>query len=352
MSAIENPKFGSVLKAAREEKNISIGHVSEALKLSLEKIESIEASDLEALPAAAFTCGYLRLFAKLVELDEEEVIHLYNQSIGVELINSVPGTTSDLPTQASSGDLAMRIVTYSLGLVAVVLFVIWLQGAQEKPLDASSNSDEEVNVLEESVVHDEIKADISTPVVQTHPEIEIVPVVKEEAAKEEAAKEEVAKEEEPAADEVSSVEEVSNLVNELVDVVTEEIKRDEIIALANEANPVASSGTDVVVLTANDDCWVEVSDANQQLLYFSLLKKGEVAQLKGQEPFSMFLGKAKAVVITLNDIEYDISRHVRSNQIARFIMSMDNVLEKQVRQDVINNSNKKPEEETSTVNGL
>ena len=347
MSAIENPKFGSVLKAAREEKNISIGHVSEALKLSLEKIESIEASDLEALPAAAFTCGYLRLFAKLVELDEEEVIHLYNQSIGVELINSVPGTTSDLPTQASSGDLAMRIVTYSLGLVAVVLFVIWLQGAQEKPLNASSNSDEEVNVLEESVVHDEIKADISTPVVQTHPEIEIVPVVKEEAAKEE-----VAKEEESAADEVSSVEEVSNLVNELVDVVTEEIKRDEIIALANEANPVASSGTDVVVLTANDDCWVEVLDANQQLLYFSLLKKGEVAQLKGQEPFSMFLGKANAVVITLNDIEYDISRHVRSNQIARFIMSMDNVLEKQVRQDVINNSNKKPEEETSTVNGL
>ena len=343
MSAIENPKFGSVLKAAREEKNISIGHVSEALKLSLEKIESIEASDLEALPAAAFTCGYLRLFAKLVELDEEEVIHLYNQSIGVESINSVPGTTSDLPTQASSGDLAMRIVTYSLGLVAVVLFVIWLQGAQEKPLDASSNSDEEVNVLEESVVHDEIKADISTPVVQTHPEIEIVPVVKEEAAKEE---------ESAAVDEVSSVEEISNVVNELVDVVTEEIKRDEIIALANEANPVASSGTDVVVLTANDDCWVEVSDANQQLLYFSLLKKGEVAQLKGQEPFSMFLGKANAVVITLNDIEYDISRHVRSNQIARFIMSMDNVLEKQVRQDVINNSNKKPEEETSTVNGL
>ena len=343
MSAIENPKFGSVLKAAREEKNISIGHVSEALKLSLEKIESIEASDLEALPAAAFTCGYLRLFAKLVELDEEEVVHLYNQSIGVESIDSVPGTTSDLPTQASSGDLAMRIVTYSLGLVAVVLFVIWLQGAQEKPLDASSNSDEEVNVLEESVVHDEIKADISTPVVQAHPEIEIVPVVKEEAAKEE----------EPAAvDEVSSVEEVSNLVNELVDVVTEEIKRDEIIALANEANPVASSGTDVVVLTANDDCWVEVSDANQQLLYFSLLKKGEVAQLKGQEPFSMFLGKANAVVITLNDIEYDISRHVRSNQIARFIMSMDNVLEKQVRQDVINNSNKKPEEKTSTVDDL
>lgn len=348
MSAIENPKFGSVLKAAREEKNISIGHVSEALKLSLEKIESIEASDLEALPAAAFTCGYLRLFAKLVELDEEDVVHLYNQSIGVESINATPGTTSDLPTQASSGDLAMRIVTYSLGLVAVVLFVIWLQGAQEKPLDASNNSDEEVSVLEESIVHDEIKADISTPVVQTHPEIEIVPVVKEEAAKEE-----VAKEEEPATvDEVSSVEEVSNLVNELVDVVTEEIKRDEIIALANEANPVASSGTDVVVLTANDDCWVEVSDANQQLLYFSLLKKGEVAQLKGQEPFSMFLGKAKAVVITLNDIEYDISRHVRSNQIARFIMSMDNVLEKQVRQDVINNSNKKPEEKTSTVDGL
>lgn len=335
MSAVENRKFGATLRAARENNNISVSHIAETLKLSIDIIENIEASNTAVLPPAAFTCGYIRSFAKLVEVNEEEAVHLYNQSIGVESFDAALSVTSDLPTQATSNDLSMRVASYSLGLVAVVLFVVWFQSTQEESevpvVNIESTEAPVVNVeSSEVLVNESVASEDRDLTISELPLIEEAPV-------------EIVTE--------SNVESDSNLIvsditvietNELVasdEVDTDELKKDKIITLSKKANPVASSGTDVVVLTAKDDCWVEISDANNQLLYFSLLKKGEITQLQGQEPFSVFLGKANSVVITLNDIQYDASKYVRSNQIARFTMSMDKLLENQVKQDVINDKN-------------
>lgn len=320
MSTDRGLKFGAVLKTAREEKNISMVQVSETLKLSIEKIEDIEASKAERLPPAAFTCGYLRLFSRLVEINEEEVIQLYNQSVDEVSIESALGSTSDLPTQATSDDIGMRVVSYSFVLVVVVLLIIWFQGVGSKT--PVSDVDVAAIVIEEPVVvNDEVLTSVE--------ESSSVVIVEEIKKPKPELKELV----------VSPLEEgvVGVLDNDLV---MEESEVEKIIELAKEANPIASVGSDVVIITASDDCWVEVSDANKQLLYFSLLKKGEVVELQGQEPFNVFLGKATVIAITLNEIEYDISKHIRSNSIARFTMSMDDMLEKQVRQDVLDNSKK------------
>lgn len=322
MSIDSDFDFGSKLKTAREEKNISLAHVSETLKLSIEKIEDIETSDISLLPPPAFTCGYLRLFSKLVGLNEDEIIGLYNQSVNSKSEDSMLNSTSDLPTQATSNDVGMRVVNYSLVLLAIVLFVVWLQKFDDKQADSDMKESAVTKEIVNTIEPEPVESGVGDIVLPVQNDIELTDQAK-------------LKQDEDIV--VPLVEEEMELVEP--EVVTEEDKADKIIALAKEASPVASVGLDEVVITAKDNCWVEVSDANKQLLYFSLLKKDEVAKLKGQEPFSVFLGKATVISITLNDIKYDISKHVRSNQIARFTMSMDNMLENQVKQDVINKNN-------------
>lgn len=344
MSIDSDLDFGTKLKIAREEKNISLAHVSETLKLSIEKIEYIEASNIALLPPPAFTCGYLRLFSKVVGLNEKEIIGLYNESVNDKAENPVLSSTSDLPTQVTSNDVGMRIISYSLVLVAVVLFIIWFQRGDDKQPDSEIKKSTVANEVENAIDAGAIDSEINDVVLVVQSKVELNDQT--DVKQDDGLATSVVKEEIELTD--SIVEDEIELTGS--DEVTDVDKADKIIALAKEASPIANVGLDEVVITAKDDCWIEVSDANNQLLYFSLLKKDEVAKLKGQEPFSVFLGKATAISITLNDIQYDISRHVRSNQIARFIMSMDSMLEKQVKQDVLNNSNK--ESIPSKVNGL
>lgn len=318
MSAEENLKFGTVLKAAREEKNISVSHISETLKLSIEIIEYIESSNIAKLPPAAFTCGYLRLFAKLVSLNEEEVIELYNQSFD-EASSDALGQISDLPTQASSNDISMRVISYALIVIAVILLIVWYQGNENRTPDEVIAFDPIPNNIEKVVNSnlEQTKLEVSLEVANNDSINEMVPDV--------------------ITDESQTLEIIETEVDSMVETtdVVEDEQVNEIIASAKEASPIADVGSDVVVISAQDDCWVEVLDANEQLLYFSLLKKDQVAELKGQEPFKVFLGKATEVSISLNGIEYSISKHIRSNSIARFTMAMNNVLEKNVNLKIV-----------------
>jgi len=329
--------FGSVLKTAREEQNISLAQVSETLKLSVEKISDIEESRIDSLPPAAFTCGYLRLFSKLVSVDENEVIKAYNNALGQVPADGVLYTTSDIPNQANSSHLGMKIVSYSFVLVIAVLIIVWLQDKQTDSVVESQSVVEVEDVQNESsdveVINDVLDVTNNSVSISENNELStqistVEPIENVKHNDSDVTESESESESESVMDVDQPAEGLIEISDTLVDADEETEKN---IALAKEASPIAASGEDVIALTAKDDCWIEISDSNGHLLYFSLLKKGEVAELKGQEPFKVFLGKAMAVSVTLNNINYDVSEYVRSNQIARFTMTMDRALELQMQ---------------------
>lgn len=323
--------FGSVLKAAREEQNISLAQVSETLKLSVEKIIDIEESRSDSLPPAAFTCGYLRLFSKLVAVDENEIIKAYNRSLGRAADDGVLCATSDIPNQANSSHLGMKIVSYSFVLVIAVLIIVWVQDKATDsivdPQSAVEIEDVQTELSGTEIINDAADDTNESVSVNNIAEVAVMdlkvePVENVKYTDSDVSEPELINDVDRSAENLSDISEI--LIDE-----NEEINKN--VALAKEASPIADSGEDVIVLTAKDDCWIEISDSNDHLLYFSLLKKGEVAELKGQEPFKVFLGKAMAVEVTLNRINYDVSEYMRSNQVARFTMTMDRALELQMQ---------------------
>jgi cytoskeletal protein RodZ len=68
---------GQNLQRKREEKNIPLQHVAEVTRITLSNLEALEKDEFYRLPAEFFARGFLRNYAKVVELDPEEVIAAY-----------------------------------------------------------------------------------------------------------------------------------------------------------------------------------------------------------------------------------------------------------------------------------
>ena len=76
--------FGSILAAARQTKNYSVDDVSEHLKIPHQVIAAIESNNMEALPPVIFTQGYIRAYAKFLEIPEENVLAVYSRAMPQE----------------------------------------------------------------------------------------------------------------------------------------------------------------------------------------------------------------------------------------------------------------------------
>ena len=63
-------ELGILLRAKREQKQLSIGEVSERLKLPARQIEALENGDYNSLPEPVFVRGFLRSYGRFLDLDE------------------------------------------------------------------------------------------------------------------------------------------------------------------------------------------------------------------------------------------------------------------------------------------
>lgn len=70
MSAAE---FGGYLRTLREQKSLSLGEVSERLKLPVRQIEALETGNYEELPEPVFVRGFVRSYASFLDADEEQL---------------------------------------------------------------------------------------------------------------------------------------------------------------------------------------------------------------------------------------------------------------------------------------
>src|SRR3990172_524326 len=71
--------LGEHLKRERELRGISLRHISDVTKIHMKYLEALEENHFEALPAEAFTKGFLRSYARCVGIDPDEVILIYKQ---------------------------------------------------------------------------------------------------------------------------------------------------------------------------------------------------------------------------------------------------------------------------------
>jgi len=116
---LENMKPGERLRYLREQKNLSIEHVADRLYLDSGVITALEEDDYSRLPSAIFIRGYLRNYAKLLEISPEPLLDAYDHVDDGELPLIAPQTKSK--QQASSGDWWVKGIGFILFIALMVL---------------------------------------------------------------------------------------------------------------------------------------------------------------------------------------------------------------------------------------
>jgi len=113
---------GARLSAARKERELSLKTVADELKLDVRMVEAIEQDDKDALPAAIFVKGYLRRYARLTGLPEEELVSDYADSTG-EL---PPLTVVAIKRKKSFVRLPSARLLRNIILLLLAVIMLWL----------------------------------------------------------------------------------------------------------------------------------------------------------------------------------------------------------------------------------
>lgn len=253
---------GTRLRQAREAAGLSREEVSSRLRLRLDLIRALEEDDVASLPPATFVSGYLRSYARLLDMDVEPLL------AGFERRDAEPSLVSPVmpPRQRRSSDLPVKLVTYLVIVSLLVLLVAWWLA--RRPLVEPPSREELSMVTPGGTV------ELSLPPVDGSAVLDAVPPPAEVA--------------EPA-------------VAEPVPLPT----------------PVVEAQAEIQLEATAAECWVDIRDAKGQQVAYELLKQGATRTVRGQAPFDVFLGYAPGVTVYYQGQVFDHSKYQR-NEVARF----------------------------------
>ena len=323
---------GERLQAARIQQGLSLDDVASRMHLSASILEAIEENNFEEITAPIFVKGYLRHYARIVALSEDEMIQQYTQYYSEE--DPPISSTSNTIPELSVTDARIKWTTYLVILVLAALLAAWWwnKAQNEEPtisLDTQGATSEQIDQVVAERADSEIEAASETLVATTEavppsaeqPTVEAPvqdqsgatePEASESAASESAVAEPVESAEPADPVAMQQSEQVETSADEAVDTVVEAAQR-----VGSPPGLIAPSGSDKLRLRVIADTWADIKDSSDYQLVYDLLRADQSVELTGAAPFSIFLGNGHGVEIEFNGEEVDFSRRIRDDNTAR-----------------------------------
>lgn len=272
-SSVSESSPGKLLAAARERMGFSQDQVAGELYMTLSKVRALENDEFAKLHSDTFIRGYLRAYANLVKIDVSEVMASYDkqaQRLGlVEVF---------VPKAAEGNSKKTWLFVIFIGVVLVVLWLIsvWFFDNKKEP---------DYPLPAALVVPQET---ISVPVVASSSSVSDEMIVEPQDPS--AA---------PAGD-VAQVGEELSVQTTAIDVTQNTQSSSAAQTVSSLSNQNAEENPDELVFVFTEECWLEVSDAQGDVLATQLESAGSRVTVKGIAPFEVKLGNVQGVSITLN----------------------------------------------------
>lgn len=116
---------GAALEAARLAKGLTQQDVSNSLRYSVKQIDALEKNAFDLLPDAMITRGFIRSYARLLEIDAEPLLASYRQGTASESGKAISVQSSMRPVQLTKE--SQPWLKYILASILVLLFLLaWL----------------------------------------------------------------------------------------------------------------------------------------------------------------------------------------------------------------------------------
>jgi len=293
--ASRGPKAGARLKAARQERNISLDEIARELHLDAETLHALESNRFEVFSAPVFTKGYLRRYAGLVGVSEDEVLAGFDELSDAAgpppvVIKSPPARPRYVPSLQA---VLLVLLAALLGLLGWWAF----SGAVLKPVPevAGDGSGEPLLSAREEDAPPRAAATVAGT----------APALPGEATTATTAT--TATADESAADAApATADETPAPLARAAD------------PLGTDPEPPQPSPAELALtLSFTDECWLQVTDGDGERLYAGIARGGQVRRFSAVPPVSLVLGNADAASIEVDGEPYPVDPADRRGRTAR-----------------------------------
>ncbi len=306
MRVVETPPGregpGSQLRAKRQERGLDLAEVAAQLHLTSAVIQQLERDDYEGL-GHVFAIGYLRNYARLLRLDPEPYVELYRTQV-----QNVP-TPVPRPARPQKRRLSLLPLSGLFLFLVVGIMGLWYVWSVPSPRPKEASS-----------------PDFSGDAPPAEP-ASSVPVERQEPAHSGAASPPVLLPSEPALVSMepeppqpsSSVPSGGVLESPPPTPAEPQVSTESSVEPGPAPEPEQLASPPEVVLEFSGPCWVDLRDSSRKFKHFGEMKAGDRLVLKGTPPYSILLGNAAVVRMTIGGEPFDLSQKTRGN-VAKFTL--------------------------------
>jgi cytoskeleton protein RodZ len=239
---------GAALLMERRRQGLSLGDISRQLKLSVRQVEALEHDDYSGITGPVFVHGFIRNYAKLLNLDPDPLVRAADQVLHPPVPASEPVAAATSPLVVRRRRVGMVPAMSAVAAVSLVAAVAVLVGNRS----GSKPAPEKPVAIEQAAQPRE-------------PAPAARPIAAQPAAK-------------PAAGN----------------------------AVAAEPGERAT-----LRMVFDQESWVEIKDRNGNTIFGQLSPAGSRRSVSGEPPFDVVVGNAVGVRLTYKDETVDLSAHTQ-----------------------------------------
>ncbi|WP_336748490.1 cytoskeleton protein RodZ [Pantoea vagans] len=320
---------GERLRLAREQMGLTQQNVAERLCLKLSTVRDIEEDKSPADLASTFLRGYIRSYARLVHIPEEELLPMMAKQTPVRAAKIEPMQSFSLGKRRKKRDGWLMIFTWLVVFVVVGLTGAWWwqnHKASQDDLMPMTDQNSSSGDNGQSIPLGESSGDSAAPAA---PDESNTTTRDNSAASTPASTAPAAS----ASNGATAAQQDTNS-NAVVSPSQAAVENTTAAPAATQSGtstspqmPVGAAAVsepaadpNAVVMTFNADCWLEVSDATGKKLFSGIQRSGGKLSLAGTPPYRLKIGAPSAVQVQYQNQPVDLSRFIRNNQVARLTL--------------------------------
>ncbi|KMT64785.1 RodZ domain-containing protein [Catenovulum maritimum] len=311
---------GRLLREGRIEAGFSEQDVADSLNLKLDIVRAIESNDFTKIAAPTFAKGYLRAYSKLIGVDDALAVELYNQ-MGLDKANQSAGMKSfSMRTKRESNDSKLMLVSYIIIIIVIGMAVVWWW--QQKP--QASNALVEQDSLAQTQPVASPPTNVENLGLQETPQVVTQIQESDTLEKPNAVEAEpITSENELETNNEGDTEAVSKEETSLVTQVQQKVEEVEEAENNIVSTKLVDSPTSDIVMTFNQDCWIEIIDSQGEKIAYGVKTAGRVMPVSGFKPFKVTVCAPEKVAVEFESQSIDMNKF-KQGMVARFELPLEN----------------------------